>query len=213
MTSIFNEHFKEWVNMACREWGYPEPTKVFYEKVNKRLPEGVRILLGVGIKEGIIITQGYKFSLKGLSPNKGPYSWFSRYSSTKEPNPNWEYYIQVALYCQLFFTAKTKGLALTFEDDLMDLAVYDGKKLAVCIEVKEKATHIKRLISGIKKYQNGVDFISPDRGNDPLRKAKYIVNRRPEYFCGFAIGARFDYKVTFLDNNAFRLESDIIPWM
>jgi len=168
-------------------------TSIFNE--NKRLPEGVRILLGVGIKEGIIITQGYKFSLKGLSPNKGPYSWFSRYSSAKEPNPNWEYYIQVALYCQLFFAAKTKGLTLTFEDDLMDLAVYDGKKLAVCIEVKEKATHIKRLISGIKK------------------KAKYIVNRRPEYFCGFAIGARFDYKVTFLDNNAFRLERDIIPWM
>lgn len=213
MNNTFNEQFLKWVNSACGAWGYPEPSKAYYEKVNKRVPEGVRALLGEGIKQGIILTRGHKFSLKGLTPNKGPYSWFSRYASAREPNPNWEYYIQVALYAQLYFVAKSKELTLAFEDDLMDLALYNGNKLLVCIEVKEKASHIQELISGIKKYQNDVDFISPDRGNDPLRKAKYIINRRPEYFCGYSIGARFDFKVVLSNNNTFRLEKDIIPWM
>lgn len=213
MVSLFSHHFMEWVIIACSEWGYSEPKEEFYEKANKRLPEGVRTLLGVGIEEGIIIAQGHKFLLKGLSPNKGPYSWFSRYSSAQEPSLNWEYYIQVALYTQLYFTAESKGLTLTFEDDLMDLALYDKNKLVVCIEVKEKADQIQELIAGIKKYQNEVDFISPDRSNDPLRKAKYIVNKRPEYFCGIAIGARYDYKVIFPDDYAFKFEKDLIPWM
>jgi len=209
----FNEHFLKWVNSACGEWSYPEPSKAYYEKVNKRIPEGVRTLIGEGIKQDIILTHGHKFLLKGLTPNKGPYSWFSKNDSVREPNPNWEYYIQVALYAQLYFAAKSKELTLTFEDDLMDLALYNGNKLLVCIEVKEKADHIQKLISGIKKYQNGVDFVSPDRGNDPLRKAKYIISRKPEYFCGYSIGARFDFRVVFINSNSFRLERDIIPWM
>jgi len=169
MTSEFDKYFMEWVNMAVKEWGYPEPTKVFYKRVYKRLPEGVRTLLGAGIKEGIIITQQYKFTLKGLAPNKGPYSWFSRYSSGQEPYPNWEYFIQVALYTKLPPIAKSKGLTLTFEDNLMDLALYKGNKLVVCVEVKEKANQIQELIKGIKKYQDEVDYLTPDRGNDPLR--------------------------------------------
>jgi len=43
--------------------------------------------------------------------------------------------------------------------------------------------------------------------------AKYIVSRKPEYFCGFSLGVRFDFKVTYLNDNAFKLEKDIIPWM
>lgn len=212
--TIFNDHFIKWVRSACLEWGYPEPSQAYYEKVNKRIPEGIRVLLGEGIEHGIILCQGHKFSLQGLSPSKGPYSWFSKYSSAQEPNPNWEYYIQVAFYAQLYFLAQSKGLTLTFEDDLMDIALYNGKNLVVCIEVKEKASQIQELISGIKKYQNNeVDFTSNDRGNDPLRKAKYIMNKRPEYFCGYSIGARFDFKVVFSENNTFKMEKDIIPWI
>jgi len=200
MSNIFNEHFREWVTSACREWSYHEPSEVYYDKVNNRIPDGVRVLLGEGIKEGIILTQGHKFSLKGLAPNKGPYSWFSKYTSVQEPSPNWEYYIQAALYAQLYSAPKSKELKLAFEDDLMDIALYNGSKLMVYVEVKEKASHIQQLISGIKKYQDEVDYISPDRGNDPLRKAKYIITRKPEYFCGYSIGARFDFKIVFSNN-------------
>jgi len=28
---------------------------------------------------------------------------------------------------------------------------------------------------------------SPDRGNDPLRKAKYIARRRPDYSCAWRL--------------------------
>lgn len=213
MIGVFNKHFMEWAVMACREWGYPDPSKTFYERINKRLPEGVKIILGRGITEGIIITQGHRFSLKGLPVEKGPYSWFSRYSAAQEPSPNWEYFTQVALYSQLYSPLTSKGLTLAFEDEFMDLAIYAENRLAVYIEVKEKATQIKALIAGIKKFQDAVDFSSPDRGNDPLRKAKYFLGKRPEYFCGFAIGARFDYKIRYPSNNSFSLEEDIIPWM
>ena len=81
MIDTFNEHFLKWVNSACGEWSYPEPSKAYYEKVNKRIPEGVRTLIGEGIKQGIILTHGHKFLLKGLAPMKGPYSWFSKNDS------------------------------------------------------------------------------------------------------------------------------------
>ncbi len=212
MTQIFDKYLKAWVRVACGDWGYPEPQDKYYEKVHRRLPAGLRALLGQGLKEGLIIPKGRTFKLKGLSPKKGPYNWFSRYSAAKIPAPNWEYFVQVAEFVRLHPIAKARGLKLTFEDDLMDLALYRRKRLLVCYEVKERASQIQKLIKGIKTYQQAIDFTAVDRGNDPLRKAKYIVRRRPEYFCGVAIGARFEYRVDYPEREAFRLTYDMIPW-
>lgn len=213
MLRRFNEHFAEWVSLACQEWGFPEPANSFYERVYARLPEGVRYLLGQGLQEGTIIPQGHRFSLKGLAANSGPFSWFSRYSAAREPSPNWEYYPHVALYTQLYTPLTSRGLTLVFGDEYMDLAIYAGDRLLVYIEVKETAKKLHALMAGIKRYQTAIDLSAPDRGNDPLRKAKCIINARPDYFCGYAIGARFDYKVRYFSNNSFCLEADIIPWM
>lgn len=212
MLRRFNEHFTEWVLHACREWGFAEPAGSFYERVYARIPEGVRYLLGQGLQEVIIIPQGHRFSLKGLAANRGPFSWFSRYSAAREPSPNWEYFPHVALYSQLYTPLTSRGLALVFHDEHIDLAIYAGDRLLVYIEVKEKAEKLQALMAGIKRYQTAIDLSAPDRGNDPLRKAKCIINGRPDYFCGYAIGARFDYKV-HVSNNSFRLEADVIPWM
>lgn len=61
--------------------------------------------------------------------------------------------------------------------------------------------------------QPSVDLAAPDRGNDALRKAKYLVRRRPEYFCGVALGVRFEYRVSYPERMAFRLSHDTIPWI
>lgn len=55
--------------------------------------------------------------------------WFSRFVAKQRPNPNWEYYVQVAEYVRLSTALAGHGYELTFEDDLMDIGVYSqGRK-------------------------------------------------------------------------------------
>lgn len=166
-----------------------------------------------GVKEGLIIPQGLKFTLKDLPQGKGPYAWFSRRSMPKEPSPNWEYFVQAAEFVRLSHIALSQGLTVTFEDQLMDLGLYRDGRLVVCCEVKERASQIQALASKLRAYREGVTLSQPDRGNDPLRKAKYLVRRRPQYLSLVAIGARLEYRVTYLDNRSFELSRDVIPWV
>ena len=209
----FDAHFRRWVAAAVAEWNFPPPPEPYYAKTYKRLPAGLRTLLAQGIAEGLIIPRGRTFMLTGLDPSKGPYAWFSKYAAEQRPNPNWEYFVQVAEFVRLCRVARARGLTLTFEDHLMDLAIYDGDRLLVCIEVKERGRQVRELITRIRDYENGIDMKTPDRGNDPLRKANYIARRRPDYFCAVAIGAKLEYRVEYPDMVAFRFERDVIPWV
>lgn len=209
---IFNDHFQEWVKFACDAWEYPYPDDNFYTSFQERLTSGVRSLLGLGLKQGLIITDNKVFTLRGLSDSKGPYNWFSKYSNKKIPSPNWEYYIQVAEYVRLSNILEGKGYTLTFEDGLMDIGVYKDGSLMVFQEAKERAAQVSGLLQGIKSYEDHIDLEENDRGKDDLRKAKYIVKHRPEYFCVFAIGVRCEFKIEFPAQKAFVLCEDMIPF-
>ncbi|OGO22775.1 MAG: hypothetical protein A2144_10545 [Chloroflexi bacterium RBG_16_50_9] len=212
MLQEFDKHFRSWVAAACEKWKYPMPSDKYYTKVYERIPEGLRTLLSFGVTDGLIIPkEGYRFTLKGLPTAKGPYSWFSQNRAPKEPAPNWEYFVQVAEFIRIHATATERGLSGSFEDDTMDIALYQGGRLYVYCEVKEKTSQIQELIKGIKAYQSNVDLAASDRGNDPLRKAKCIVKRRPEYFVGVAIGARFEYRVIYPDDRSFQFVRDVVP--
>lgn len=50
------------------------------------------------------------------APAKGPYSWFSR-SNRSQPAPNWEYFVQVAVWLDLV-RALPAGTQVGFEDEL-----------------------------------------------------------------------------------------------
>jgi hypothetical protein len=209
MLQEFDGHFREWVNSACSEWNYPRPDESYYARVNERLPDGLRELLGFGVTNGILVSEGQRFTLRG---GRGPYQWFSRRSgSIGKPAPNWEYFIQVSEYIRLHSILQKAGMSIRFEDDLMDIAVYQKEKLFVCCEVKERIDQIQRLIANISAYQNQIDWRTPDRGNDPLRKAKYIMKHKPEYFAGIAVGVRFEYRVVYPTSNSFQLKRDSIP--
>ena len=93
----------------------------------------------------------------------------------------------------------------------MDLAVYDGQRLLVCVEVKERTAQLQDLVKRLRTYEAAVNLSEPDRGNDSLRKAKYLVRRRPMYFCGVAIGTRVEYSVRYPEGKAFELVRDVIP--
>ena len=204
---------RSWARAACEAWGYPEPDARFYERVERRLPAGLRALVAAGVEEGAIIPAGPKFTVRGLAPGKGPYAWFSQRSAPREPSPNWEYFVQAAEFVRLSRIAAAHGLALTFEDQLMDLALYADGRLVVCCEVKERASQLQELATRLRGYQERIDPAWPDRGNDPLRKAKYIRRRRPEYLALAAIGARLEYRVTYPAGREFELTRDVIPWV
>ena len=213
MLQEFDNYLRDWARAACEEWGYPMPSDRYYAKLCERLPEGLRALLGSGLNSGLIISKGGAFTLKGLPPNKYPYHWFSRNRRPKEPAPNWEYFVHVAEFVRVHTIATAKDLLATFEDDTMDIALYQDYRLIVYYEVKERVSQIQKLIKGIKDYQSAVDLAAPDRGNDPLRKAKCIVKRKPEYFVGVAIGARFEYKVIYPEERSFQLVKDVVPFV
>jgi hypothetical protein len=209
----FDQCFRSWTAAACSEWKWQEPDQEYFSRAYERLPEGLRALIAHGVASGLIIPHGRQFTLRGLAPKKGPYAWFSRHTQDKGPNPNWEYFVQVAEFVRLSDLAARSGLTITFEDQLMDLAVYDAQQLLVCVEVKERATQLQDLMKKLRAYESAVSLSAPDRGNDPLRKAKYLVRRRPLYFCGVAIGTRLEYSVRYPDGKAFELARDVIPWV
>jgi hypothetical protein len=95
----------------------------------------------------------------------------------------------------------------------MDLTLYEDNRLVVCVEVKERADQVQGLIRGLRRFAPTVDLAAPDRGNDPLRKAKYIVRHRPVYFSCVALGIRLEYWVDYSPKGcAFQLVDDLIPW-
>ena len=60
----------------------------------------------------------------------------SRYNRDRCPNPNWEYYVQVAEYIRLRRLLHDFELRLNFEDGLMDIAIYNGDNY--CFTAKSK---------------------------------------------------------------------------
>ena len=138
LSTEFDLAFRRWVNSACEDWGYRKQGEDYYSTAYSTLPEKIRALLGKGLKDGIVIPQGRRFTLKGLSSEKGPYNWFSRYSKCARPALNWEYFIQVAEYVRLYPIVEDKGFKLNFEDKLMDITIYRSEELLVCCEAKVK---------------------------------------------------------------------------
>ena len=212
-TMDFNRQVRVWASIACKNWGFPEPSEQLFEKLYRRLPSGLLATIGFGINNGIIVTAGCTFSVNRVNKLNGSYNWFARDNTNHVPTQNWEYYIQVGEYDRLWQTFANSDHVITFEDSLMDIGVYKDNKLLVCCKIKEKSSQAQKLIAGIKAYETGIDLTIPDRGNDALRKAKYIVRLKPLFFYLVAIGVRYEFSVSFPKGKAFELRDDIIPFI
>jgi hypothetical protein len=106
-----------------------------------------------------------------------------------------------------------KGYLIAAEDRLMDITVSDPDgALRWYIEVKERAIDVPGLVDRIGTYgHEGVELNAPDRGNDALRKAKYLIWYRPVYLSVSAIGLRRDFQVAYAAGNRFALIDDMVP--
>lgn len=215
-TVDFRDLVQDWIRSACDEWGYPQVSgEPYCDRVTERIPAGVGALIANGYREGAIVpVGGHKFTLRGLSTGKGPYAWVSRSAQTQIPAMNWEYLVQVAEFIRLRGVLPGKHFVVKFEDRLMDLTVSDPDgALRWYVEVKEQAGEVPLFLDAIKAHGNaGVDLDRSDRGNDPLRKAKYLVRYQPSYFSVAAIGVRHDFRVSYQGGNRFGLFHDMVPF-
>ncbi|GAA4299852.1 hypothetical protein ACFQY7_41195 [Actinomadura luteofluorescens] len=59
--------------------------------------------------------------------------------------------------------------------------------------------------------RESVEANAPGRGNDALRKAKYLIWYRPPYLYVSAIGLRRDFQVAFATGDRSTLIDDMIP--
>jgi hypothetical protein len=200
----------DWAAAACEEWSYPPVDGGWREEVERRLPPGLRVLVADGVERGVIEVVGHRFRPVDLPEKKGPYAFLSR-SATTRPAVNWEYFVQLAEYLRVRDAVDRHGLTVAFEDALMDVTVRHGSELLWAIEVKERARQLPMLLDSLREHGHGVDLDTPDRGNDPLRKAKYLVTHRAPYFSLVAIGERRDFSVTYTDDG-FELREDFVPY-
>jgi hypothetical protein len=217
----FGLFFKELLERMCTQWGYNRPADQYYVDVYKRLPQGLRDTIYHGYSRGIILDAGFSktgsaaFRPALVPESKGPYSWFEKDTVKKQPRPTWEYYMQVSEYVRLY-EALTGKYELKFEDDLMDIGIYKNNRLRICCEIKETSGKSKTLIEGIREFQNVEELPEKDRGNDPLRKAKYIKKLKPEYFYVVSIGRRYEFRIEYPGRTEFRqfaLVEDLIPFI
>ena len=209
----FDEQLRIWVKSACSDWGYKEPSEEYFTRIEKRLPEELRMILGSGLDAGIIVPKGKQFTLKGLGPKKGPYSWFSNFADSIEPLPNWEYFFQVAEYVRLYPVALARGLRLGFEDNLMDITLRQGNELLVYCEVKTEKIGLPEYVNRIRQHEENVDLEAKDPGNDPLQKAKYLARHRPAFFYITEFTDRVEFRVEYPEGKAFQLVEEAVPWI
>jgi hypothetical protein len=216
-TDRFDRFFREIVHRTCAEWNYPVPGEEYFSKVYRRLPPGLRSMISLGLSRGLIRevarskTGAAAFRPIGVPDSKGPYSFFEKDKERRQPNPCREYLVQLAEYIRLYEAIEGKGFEIRFEDDLMDIAIYDGQRLLVCYEVKEQSSVAGRSVQEIKRYGEQKVLPKKVRGDDALQKAHYLVKHKPEYFSVVSIGRRFEFKVEYPPDKQFQLIEDLTP--
>ncbi len=93
-----------------------------------------------------------------------------------------------------------------FEYHLMDAVVFqENGSPYIYVEAKKSDNELQKLSDSVSEYSDNVVMDSKDRGNDPLRKCKYIVKDKPKYL--WLVGPK--YRLSFLIEHTevgFRLE-------
>jgi len=146
-------------------------------------------LIKKGVEKGIIKTEGNLFILKTDTSKR--YDAFTL---------NREYFTQFVALISLISDYKYPLKNCQFEYHLMDICVFKNKKPFIYVEAKINNYLVEKLYKDItEKYCKNVDSFKgvPDRGNDVLRKAKYIFKDRPGYFWLVAPRQKLSFKIRY----------------
>jgi hypothetical protein len=191
---------------AARDYGYEPPTDRFVAEMVGRIPPGTRMEIGRGMAIGLVGRglAGHTFTIAGLAATKGPYKWFSANRGPGVPSPNWEYFFHVAEFVRLA-SRLSAPYRVGFEDGLMDVSVRESDALLWYVEVKAKPMMLKPLLAALSSHGQGVDALAPDRGNDALRKAKYLVRHQPPLLSLVGGEDRLHFAVEYGSTTSFLL--------
>jgi hypothetical protein len=209
----FRQEFKGWVRAVNKTKGYDASPDEVLDRLEKRMPEESLRQIGAAFINGWLQNEpepDRKYFVKE-SDREGPRGgqWMMGNVGEGRIDANLELHIQLADYGRLRTVAEQHGLAVWIEDQLMDITVYAGKKLLLYVENKATKQGALNLLKGMKEYGNsGFDLSDPDKGNDNLRKSKYLVRNQayPEYFGLSAIGYEKMFRVEYLEEqNRFSL--------
>lgn len=215
---IFDSLFDKWANEAV------QVVKFLANKPEQgnRIPDIVKRKVAQLCEMKICIPDSKPACFRIIDSKKGgggPYNRFSYYNSIKRIVPNWEYFVQIAAFRDLIVEHGYSPDWMKFEYKEfgpVSISVDIGIKLPtgpkIFVEVKETRAQWEMLISGINTIgMKGVDLNGSDRGNDPLRKAKYIVGGRPDFFVGYSPEGLTVYKVKYGSDSRFILQIAVLP--
>lgn len=217
MTALdrFRHEFRRWVVAHNQTHGYRTDPDLLLEELEDRIPVDRLRRIGAAYRNRWLETEtapqrGY-FVREADRPGVGGGQFTLIHRGNTRVDPCWELFVQLADYGWLRTIAQRHGQEVRLEDHLMDLTIRSGPRLILYVEQKETASKARRLLKEMRRYgEAGLSLTDPDRGNDALRKAKYLVrgDARPLFFGLSAIGYQQLFRVEYEAANRFRLVED-----
>ena len=201
----FRSEFRSWVRALNRVKGFDASPDNVLERLESRLPEEMLRQIGGAFISGWLQNEPEPnrkyFVMESDRDGIRGGQWMLGHVGEGRVDPNLELHIQLADYSRIRTVAERHGLTTRLEDGLMDITVYAGKKLILYVENKTKKEDAIRLLKRMRDYgKTGFNLKDPDKGNDYLRKAKYLVRNEayPQYFALSAIGYEQMFRVEYL---------------
>jgi hypothetical protein len=157
------------------------------------------ILFCRGIDNGLIDVSGHNFQVCSRTV---PYNFFGF---------NREYIVQIAAYVLLITDYEYPKNSCDVEYHLMDVVVFRDKQAYIYCEAKNTKKDADSLLKEMTKYSENVPMDAEDRGNDPLRKAKYLIKDKPKYFWLISAESRQAFSVEHGKYSFKLIPADDIP--
>jgi hypothetical protein len=216
---IFDALFDKWADEALRDAGFQaeKPTQ------GNRIPIIVKRKVAQLCEMKICFPDSKPACFRIADSKKGeggPYNRFTYSSGLKRIYPNYEYLVQIATFRDLVveYGYDPKWMKFEYHESVppvwvsVDIGIQIPNGPKIFVEVKETKSQWQSLILEVEAIGNrGVDLSAPDRGNDPLRKAKYIAAGRPDFFVGYCPEGFDPYDVKYEPEGQFQLRSAPIP--
>jgi hypothetical protein len=208
---IFRRAFTRWAAAHCQTTEFKAGPTPLLDTLNERIDEHTQRLIGSAFLNGWLETEqtaGRGHFVRETDRNdKGGGQYMVTHIGNSRVAPCWESYIQLADYARLRTVAEPRGLKVQLEYHLMDITVWAGENLILYVENKVTRNQAQSLLKKVHGYgDTGFNLDDPDKGNDPLRKAKYLVRDHPKYFVLSATGFQQLFLIEYLGaENRFKL--------
>jgi hypothetical protein len=110
---------------------------------------------------------------------------------------NREYLTQIAEYVRLIVEDGYHPDSVRFEYGLLDIVVFDDQRPSIGVEVKATEQKGDKLRSDMLRMLPDPDIPDNDRGNDPIRKIKCLLELKPQEFWIVTPSSSWKYRATY----------------